>query len=46
MESCWVCGEVHEEIELQPSPSGSGKMVCPQCAEDIRRDLEGFNEEG
>ncbi len=44
--ACFVCGESFEPVDLEPSPSGSGKLVCAGCAEDIQNDLdEDFNEE-
>ncbi len=46
MKSCWVCGEIFEDLDLEPSPSGSGKQVCAGCAEDIQMDLDLMHKEG
>lgn len=40
LQPCIVCGELFEELDLEPSPSGSGKQVCASCAEDIQADLD------
>lgn len=45
MKSCVVCGELFDELDLEPSPSGSGKMVCASCAEDIQDDLDLMRQE-
>ncbi len=45
MEPCTVCGEIFDEVELEPSPSGSGKLVCCGCADEIELDLEQMAED-
>lgn len=39
MKPCFVCGGLFDEFDLEPSPNGSGKQVCDDCACDIEDDL-------
>lgn len=39
MKSCTICGELREELELEKSPSGSGKLLCAECAGEVELDL-------
>lgn len=36
---CFICGELFDELDLEPSPSGSGKKLCAGCWQDVDDDL-------